>query len=47
MAIPMGNTKKQKLNEIINGNKFKKFKNKIAECGTTAGCNRCGYLLRK
>jgi len=44
MAVPMGNVKKQNLNEIIFSEQFNEFKNIIEEKGTINGCNRCGWL---
>lgn len=44
MAVPMGNVKNQKLEDIIFSHQFKKFKNEIRKCGTINGCNRCGWL---
>lgn len=44
MAVSMGNVKKQKLDEIIFSEKFKKFKDIIRNKKTINGCNRCGLL---
>ena len=44
MAIPMGNVKKQPLNEIFFSEKFKYFRDEIRKKKTLNGCNRCGWL---
>ncbi len=44
LAIDMGNVKSEPLSSIINGEKFKKFKNDLISKSTFNACNRCGYL---
>ena len=47
MAVSMGNVKEQPLKDIINGEKFAKFRGVIKKEGTIAGCNRCGWIRPK
>ena len=44
MAISMGNVKDKPLKEVLNSEKFNKFREDIKKYGTVPGCNRCGYL---
>jgi MoaA/NifB/PqqE/SkfB family radical SAM enzyme len=47
LAIEMGNVKKYSLKEIIQGTKFKEFRELIQKEGTLEACNRCGWLRPK
>lgn len=44
MAVPMGNVKKMRLDDIIHGEEFTKFRDLLKKEGTIEGCNRCGWL---
>lgn len=47
LAVSMGNVKEKTLAEIINGERFLRFKELIRKEGTTEACNRCGWLRPK
>lgn len=42
-SVNMGNVKNN-LDKVINGEKFKKFKEVIAKEGNVEACNHCGWL---
>lgn len=47
MAFPIGNVKKQSMEEIYFSKISETFKREIKKCGTLPGCNRCGWLKPK
>ena len=47
LAISMGNVKDSDLINIINGEKYERFKTLIKKEGTVEACNRCGWLRLK
>jgi MoaA/NifB/PqqE/SkfB family radical SAM enzyme len=47
MAIDMGNVRAEGLEGVIQGERFRQFKEGIRSCGTAGGCNRCGYVRPK
>lgn len=47
LAISMGNVKEKSLSDIINGEKYNRFKDIIKKEGTVEACNRCGWLRLK
>lgn len=44
MSISMGNVKNTRLEDILRGEMFTKFKTHIKKEKTVSACNRCGYL---
>ena len=47
LAVSVGNVKNKPLDELINGSKFKSFRDIIRKEGTVEACNRCGWLKLK
>jgi MoaA/NifB/PqqE/SkfB family radical SAM enzyme len=47
ISIAMGNVYQTKLQDIISGDPFNKFRDVIKSKGTVNGCNRCGWLKRR